>query len=1130
MNPRELAEKLKKKIEEGLTEDQRNNFSCLINETDELYFVFANDAKNTLYRNAIKLALEKENVKCSTHTQPFLKYPAIQFNLAQKTESDWEQIGKQLNAAVLEVQSILTSEDLPGMTPEISALRKKCISRMGKTSFSQIETEDFTEIGKCLYDNNQKKLALHYQLLAWTYHNEFFETSVQNQNLRKEMANCIEALANTLKDLDYTDASNKFSKKAKDIRSVETLFKLSPHTSVLRKINSPNEVFVRYHIPPENTKKVSALVAHHRRAGCHPNILMSLLAFKHEDKSVDVDMEHASAGPLMVFLSRFDPQHRVSIAKSIARQAAESLLYTSIVHQQQHRDINPRTVLLRIDGCLKLDLCDMVDITTVEQNPELFLTTPYLAPEYQLDERVTHKEIHKAAKKYLGMMNDDGSDSETIKHDEKADVWSLGVLILAILKGTPYRSQAKPSRPNEDAHYYTIQDHILHTQEKAHLKALLKTPHNDPLWAKEIPDNDLRHMVQRCLEVNPNKRASLAEIAEIMDRQDSNHHQAHVTPAKIQLKEFNSTNYKAFEDPWSHNTENDLERLMSAILNDILKNQKLSLEIIAHPWVTSKHIKQDPNYLAQFITNPLHEKTVSAKPDILTNVTSRLNEFLTITADSQYKQLQQDVFEECISSPCEKLSHLMQNPRLLIEKILNNNASIFEILQKTPTLLQEIKTTSPLLIAIGKNPALMNELHSCFEHIRKNITEHPEFLYEEEMEKYRKILMQKLESKSTTLTSTNLLKLPFETGLVRNPKDLLTEEIEQNSDKLKKRLSDKKAALQQRITTDPETAVAIQTNAGLLIPLLLDEISKNPSLLQANIKDNNHLLEKIIDNHQAAEPIGKISYFKMAVTMPHTLKDIAKTPGALSKITDDPTKLLNEIIGNAQTPIKNNDAIDIVDLLLKSNQLSINALLEWHKKKRAGAGANFSIGYYERLLREVIRKQEVPAWEVLKFGIEVAQKRRKESGMRQENVGTPYQNVVVPLATAAAAAHNQDLHKKPQKEEEPVAARDTQQAIEAAYANNPMAAAGGSQKRKLTPEEEEELKADMMPADAKKNILTAQACQPTNTPPAALDATQAQPNDETAASAASHGLFKKQKEQPSSTEDRKPDQQPKSDT
>jgi len=193
----------------------------------------------------------------------------------------------------------------------------------------------------------------------------------------------------------------------------------------------------------------------------HPNVV-SYLGTYHADNSLWLVMDFCDGGTLAQFCYH-NPLDEPSIAY-ICREVVSGLHF---LHQRKrvHRDLKPANILLHLDGRVRIgDLGLLVDIEDGAPRSSLAGTENFMAPE---------------------MISGSG-------YDGKVDIWSLGCSLLEICNGkAPYKSLSTMS-------------------------CLFRLATDPPPTLNRPGDwsPELRHFLNRCLEKDPHRRASAAELLE----------------------------------------------------------------------------------------------------------------------------------------------------------------------------------------------------------------------------------------------------------------------------------------------------------------------------------------------------------------------------------------------------------------------------------------------------------------------------------------------------------------------------------------------------------------------------------------------------------------------------------------
>ncbi|KAL4498649.1 hypothetical protein ABPG72_019767 [Tetrahymena utriculariae] len=199
----------------------------------------------------------------------------------------------------------------------------------------------------------------------------------------------------------------------------------------------------------------------------HPNIIKLYNHFE-EDAYIYLMIEYASGGQLWHKLTkegRFDEN-------TVKRYMADIILAVEYLHSQNppiiHRDIKPENLILDENGRVKLVDFGWSNFKN-RQRMTYCGTLDYLAPEMILE---------------LG-------------HDEKLDIWSLGVLIFELITGkAPFAAKVENANIDQNQARQILEDNIL--------KVKLDYPNDFPQLAKDL--------VNSLCKKEPNQRKTLPEI------------------------------------------------------------------------------------------------------------------------------------------------------------------------------------------------------------------------------------------------------------------------------------------------------------------------------------------------------------------------------------------------------------------------------------------------------------------------------------------------------------------------------------------------------------------------------------------------------------------------------------------
>jgi len=254
-------------------------------------------------------------------------------------------------------------------------------------------------------------------------------------------------------------------------------------------MRDPNgKVFVRYIFPPESRAKAERYINRVQISISHPNILYGISAFMHRKGVIDIDAEYCDAWSLTKLIPRIPEEWRPIVAASVVRQVLQAIVYGAYVTRTRFRHICPRYIYVRRDGCVKLDLPDIMHMNSLRDEEAYFLENPYTAPE---------------CRHSMGSFKSD---------DYRSDLWSVGVLILAIMTGSTLQPPYRASRtPNE----LTDEEDMLDYQEDVVAFETLITTNDDNLWNMYIPNDYLRFLARRFLQIRCTSRGTIVSALAI---------------------------------------------------------------------------------------------------------------------------------------------------------------------------------------------------------------------------------------------------------------------------------------------------------------------------------------------------------------------------------------------------------------------------------------------------------------------------------------------------------------------------------------------------------------------------------------------------------------------------------------
>ncbi|TGZ58394.1 hypothetical protein CRM22_009675 [Opisthorchis felineus] len=174
-----------------------------------------------------------------------------------------------------------------------------------------------------------------------------------------------------------------------------------------------------------------------------------------------VTMDYLDGGPLTDVV--METVMEVPIIAAVTKECVKALAY---LHERNiiHRDIKSDNVILGMKGQVKLtDFGFCAQLSDRQSTRNTMVGTPYwMAPE------VVNK---------------------TVQYGPKIDIWSLGIMVIEMLDGEPPYMNEQP------------------------LKAIMLIQSNGkPTPKTKVQDADLASFLDRCLQVNPDKRFSAKDL------------------------------------------------------------------------------------------------------------------------------------------------------------------------------------------------------------------------------------------------------------------------------------------------------------------------------------------------------------------------------------------------------------------------------------------------------------------------------------------------------------------------------------------------------------------------------------------------------------------------------------------
>ena len=370
----------------------------------------------------------------------------------------------------------------------------------------------------------------------------------------------------------------------------------------------------------------------------------SIKLFNHfeDNEKLYLIMELATGGNLYNYIQNFKNK-KIDFIKKIIIQTIEIIKY---LHSKEiiYRDIKPENILLDKDNNVKL--CDYGWASFI--TPGKFLTVYCGTPEYVAPEMV---------KKY--------------PYNEKIDIWGIGVLIFELVFNYPPFS----SSLNEER-FNNIKNRKIN-------------------WPQDLNEthNDVKDLIEKILQLNPNERLSLEEIEKHPWLNDT----------YLKMKENKQTN-DTFEKNEMTQTEiyknNIMDNGVSKLFNSDFKNKRTNsyFELENDGSLTDKEIlniyKMENKQLRLKILKVEENNKILKKKCCIYNDLCNLNEKLNKKIEEDNKQIL------LLKSKCDQKDEIINDNEVKIKELTAINEkykNLDKISNQYKILEEELKNLKLIL-------------------------------------------------------------------------------------------------------------------------------------------------------------------------------------------------------------------------------------------------------------------------------------------------------------------------------------------------------------------------------------------------------------------------------------------------
>ena len=541
----------------------------------------------------------------------------------------------------------------------------------------------------------------------------------------------------------------------------------------------------------------------------HPHIIKLSNHFE-DDEDFCLIMQYASKGQLYSQIKRLKRLDQ----KQAAQYMREIISAVKYLHTRNppiiHRDIKPENVLLDNDGRCKLADFGWSNFEETNKQRETYCGTPeYLAPE---------------------MINKSG-------HDERVDIWSLGVLLFEMLTGkTPFNFKG-----DRNQLYNSIKNLRI-------------------VWTDDFPPL-AKDLISKILKLNPDDRLTIDQII-------SHQWFKEIPEIRPILKEYNYT---------------EMEKLNSHLIHSIPEDEKKNE-------VKEKNVKNDKLNGSNQKNNNINGNNYISKKEDLNNkdtVISDLSNSISIKSSrivSEKNQIRIDRFQyekdqrelNLLREENEKKDKIISELRQKMEKNVNEISSFKIKDRERQNVFLELEEKSNKLLKIEGEFKLMKVDYDRVNKEFSNLKQKYEEIIQlnNDLENKNRNLENKL---STTIQTKNEEITYLQQKIQKKEDDYVNDDTLNDPNKLLKITSDNISELIQLVNTKFENIknkilnqdkeeIEFRTKLSNNVEQKIKNILNDFQSIQEQISnDENSLIKRQMEemNKSNDENMKKIEWYKI---------------------------------------------------------------------------------------------------------------------------------------------------------------------------------------------------------------------------------------------------------------------------